>query len=93
LSSNGTRQAFLLTPVEAGIRRGVDLGVFTGVSGVIDDQTRTPPPLATAAVDQFFTAAGKADQRLRLAYLSSGAHRAQANANLEMSIHQQLGGV
>jgi hypothetical protein len=34
LTSNGTRQAFLLTPDEAGIRRGVDLGLFSGVSGV-----------------------------------------------------------
>jgi hypothetical protein len=33
LTSNGTRQAFLLTPDEAGIRRGVDPGVFRGVSG------------------------------------------------------------
>jgi hypothetical protein len=34
LTSNGTRQALLLTPDEAGIRRGVDPGVFTRVSGV-----------------------------------------------------------
>jgi hypothetical protein len=34
LTSNGTRQAFLPTPAEAGIRRGVDPGVFTPVSGV-----------------------------------------------------------
>jgi hypothetical protein len=34
LTSNGTRQAFLLNPDEAGIRRGVDPGVFTRVSGV-----------------------------------------------------------
>jgi len=33
-TSNGTRQAFLLTPDKAGIRRGVDPGVFTRVSGV-----------------------------------------------------------
>jgi len=33
LTSNGTRQAFLLTPDEAGIRRGVDPVVFRGVSG------------------------------------------------------------
>jgi hypothetical protein len=34
LTSNGTRQALLPTPVEAGIRRGVDPGVFTRVSAV-----------------------------------------------------------
>jgi hypothetical protein len=34
LTSNGTRHALLLTPDEAGIRRGVDPGVFTPVSGV-----------------------------------------------------------
>jgi hypothetical protein len=33
LTSNGTRQAFLLTPDQAGIRRGVDPVVFRGVSG------------------------------------------------------------
>jgi hypothetical protein len=33
LTSNGTRQAYLLTPDEAGIRRGVDPVVFRGVSG------------------------------------------------------------
>jgi hypothetical protein len=33
-TSNRTRQAFLLTPDEAGIPRGVDPGVFRGVSGV-----------------------------------------------------------
>jgi hypothetical protein len=33
LTSRGTRQAFLLTPDEAGIRRGVDPVVFKGVSG------------------------------------------------------------
>jgi hypothetical protein len=33
LTSNGTRQAFLLTPDEAGIRRGIDPGVVRGVSG------------------------------------------------------------
>jgi hypothetical protein len=32
-TSNGTRQAFLLTPDEAGIRRSVDPVVFRGVSG------------------------------------------------------------
>jgi hypothetical protein len=32
-TSNGTRQAFLLTPDEAGVRRGVDPVVFMGVSG------------------------------------------------------------
>jgi hypothetical protein len=52
LTSNRTRQALLLAPDEAGIRRGVDLGVFSGVSGVIDEQARTLPPLDTAAVDQ-----------------------------------------
>jgi hypothetical protein len=34
LTSNGTRQASLLTPDEAGIRHGVDLGIFGAVSGV-----------------------------------------------------------
>jgi hypothetical protein len=83
LTSNGTRQALLLTPDKAGIRRGVDLGVFSGVSGVIDDQTRTLPPLDTAAVDPFFAAAGKADQRLWLAYLSSRARHTTANSDLD----------
>jgi hypothetical protein len=81
LTPNGTRQAFLLAPDEAGIRRGVDLGVFGGVSGVIDDQTRTLPPLDTAAVDQFFAAAGKTDQQLWLAYHSLRMHKTMANAN------------
>jgi len=34
LTSNGTRQAFLLTPDGAGIRRGIGPGVVRGVSGV-----------------------------------------------------------
>jgi hypothetical protein len=46
LTSNGTRQAFPLTPDEAGIRRAVDLGVFSGVStaGAVDT-VGTPQPL------------------------------------------------
>jgi hypothetical protein len=83
-TSNGTRQAFLLTPDDAAIRRGVDLGVFSGVSGGIDDQTRTLHPLDTAAVDQFFAAAGKADQRLWLAYLSSRARHTTQSGDLEV---------
>jgi hypothetical protein len=84
LTSNGTRQAFLLAPDEAGIRPGVDLGVFSGVSGVIDDQTQTPlAPLNTAAVDQIFAAVGKTDQRLWLTYHSLRMHKLMANANWE----------
>jgi hypothetical protein len=84
LTPNGTRQAFLLTPDEAGIRRGVDLGVFTGVSGVNDDQTQTLPPLDTAAVDQFFAAGGRADQRLWLAYHSLRPRHTAADANWDV---------
>jgi hypothetical protein len=84
LTSNGTRQAFLLAPDEAGLRRGMDLGVFTGVSGVNDEQTRTLNPLDTAAVDQFFAAGGRADQRLWLAYHSSRPRHTAADANLDV---------
>jgi hypothetical protein len=49
LTSNGTRQAFLLTPDETGIHSGVDLGVFSGVSGVetagVVDTVGTPQAL------------------------------------------------
>ena len=49
LTSNGTRQAFLLTPDEAGIRRGVDPVVFRGVSGFetagVVDTVGTPQAL------------------------------------------------
>jgi hypothetical protein len=83
LTSNGTRQTFLLTPDEAGIRRVVDLGVFTGVSGVNDDQTQTRTPLDTAAVDQFFAAGGRADQRLWLVYYSLRPRHTAVNANWE----------
>jgi hypothetical protein len=96
LTSNRPRQTLLLTPAEAGIGRGVDLGVFSGVSGVIDEQTRTLPPLDTAvvdqtqrplppldtaAVDQFFATVAKADQQLGLAYYSLRPRHLAANAN------------
>jgi hypothetical protein len=49
LTSNGTRQAFLLAPDETGIHSGVDLGVFSGVSGVetagVVDTVGTPRAL------------------------------------------------
>jgi hypothetical protein len=40
--------------------------------------------LDTAAIDQFFTAAGKADQRLWLASLSSRARHTTANSDLDV---------
>jgi hypothetical protein len=50
-TSNGTRQAFLLTPDETGIHSGVDLGAFSGVSGVetagVFDTVGTPQALPT----------------------------------------------
>jgi hypothetical protein len=39
------------------------------------------PPLDTAAIDQFFAAVGKVDQRLWLAYDSLRPHHTVANAN------------
>jgi hypothetical protein len=49
LTSNGTRRAFLQTPDEAGIPRGVDPGVFSAVFGVettgVVDTVGVPPPL------------------------------------------------
>jgi hypothetical protein len=49
LTSNGTRQAFLPIPDEARIRRGVDLGLFSGVSGLetagVVDTVGTPQAL------------------------------------------------
>jgi hypothetical protein len=50
----------------------------------IENQTRTLPPLDTAAVDQFFAAAGKADQRLSLANLSSRARHTTEDGDLDV---------
>jgi hypothetical protein len=51
----------------------------------IDDQTQTSlAPLDTAAVDQFFAAAGTADPRLLLAYLSSRARHSTEDGDLDV---------